>query len=75
MKLYKDCRFAAAIEDEDNCKLYWRCEHPSPRFMPGSDYVTRKPVTPAQISCRLARTSDWGEGRCGAQARYWEARS
>jgi hypothetical protein len=74
MKLCKDCRFAALVEDEDDRKLYWRCEHRSSRFGLGPDYVTGKPTTPQQISCKWARMSDWGEGRCGPEGRYWEAR-
>ena len=71
MKLCKDCRFSALVED-DKGKFHWRCEHPTARFKPDPDYVTGKVVVEYQLPCRLAR---WDDTRCGRDARYWEQRT
>ena len=64
VKLRKDCRFAALVED-DKGKFYWRCDHRTARFKPDPDYVTGKAVVEYQLPCRLAR---WDETRCGPEA-------
>jgi hypothetical protein len=72
MKLCKDCRFAALVEDGKG-KFYWRCEHSTARFEPDPDYVTGREVVAYQLPCRLAR---WDDPRlCGPEARYWEERT
>ena len=71
MKLCKDCRLSALVED-DKGKFYWRCERRTARFKPDPDYVTGKIVVEYQLPCRLAR---WDDMRCGREARYWEQRT
>ena len=71
LKLCKDCRHAALVEDDDG-KWHWRCGHRTARFTPDPDYVTGREVVAYQLPCRLAR---WDEVRCGRDARYWEQRT
>ena len=69
MKLCKDCRFAALVED-DKGKFHWRCEHPTARFKPDPDYVTGSSSISCPAGWHVGTTLDAGVMRAiGSSAR------